>query len=352
MSCHRPAVGIRPARDPRSSPCSPAPRAVRRPPRRPPARPSPRRRRPSGASRRQPPSRRRPRSRAARRRSASRWTGPRTPTTRGSTSPRRRAGTRDAGVDLQILPVLERDARDPDRRRPGRVRDQLPGRDDLRGRRRRADRLGHGDPPAHGPGDRRPGSSAIKRPRDLDGKTYAGFGYPNEEPTLKAVIKADGGKGDFTTVTLDTAAYEALYAKPPTSRSRSRPGKASRPAERGIAAADLQVHRLRLPGLLPGRPRLRPPLADRAAGRRPARSSRPPPAGFEFAADRSRRSAAAILIAQNPGVFDGNPTLPLASQRLPGQRRVPARRRTGNVGRQTLDRVDRATRASSTTRAS
>ena len=56
-------------------------------------------------------------------------------------------------------------------------------------------------------------SSTITRPRELDGKTYAGFGYPNEEPTLKSVIKADGGKGTFTTVTLDTAAYEALYAK-------------------------------------------------------------------------------------------------------------------------------------------
>ena len=56
-------------------------------------------------------------------------------------------------------------------------------------------------------------SSDITRPRQLDGKTYAGFGYPNEEPTLKSVIKADGGKGTFTTVTLDTAAYDALYAK-------------------------------------------------------------------------------------------------------------------------------------------
>ena len=56
-------------------------------------------------------------------------------------------------------------------------------------------------------------SSDIKRPRDLDGRTYAGFGYPNEEPTLKSVIKADGGTGTFKTVTLDTAAYEALYAK-------------------------------------------------------------------------------------------------------------------------------------------
>ena len=29
-------------------------------------------------------------------------------------------------------------------------------------------------------------SSSITRPRDLDGKTYAGFGYPNEVPTLQA----------------------------------------------------------------------------------------------------------------------------------------------------------------------
>ena len=28
-------------------------------------------------------------------------------------------------------------------------------------------------------------SSDITRPRDLDGRTYAGFGYPNEEPTLR-----------------------------------------------------------------------------------------------------------------------------------------------------------------------
>ena len=60
-------------------------------------------------------------------------------------------------------------------------------------------------------------SSPIQRPRDLDGRIYAGFGYPNEVPTLQAVIRADGGTGDFDTVTLDTAAYEALYASAPTS---------------------------------------------------------------------------------------------------------------------------------------
>src|SRR4029079_12178643 len=56
-------------------------------------------------------------------------------------------------------------------------------------------------------------SSSITRPSQLDGKTYAGFGYPNEVPTLKAVIQHDGGSGTFDVVTLDTAAYDALYAK-------------------------------------------------------------------------------------------------------------------------------------------
>jgi ABC-type nitrate/sulfonate/bicarbonate transport system substrate-binding protein len=56
-------------------------------------------------------------------------------------------------------------------------------------------------------------SSEIKRPRDFDGKVYAGFGLPYEEPELKTVIQADGGRGQFTTATLSTAAYEALYAR-------------------------------------------------------------------------------------------------------------------------------------------
>jgi ABC-type nitrate/sulfonate/bicarbonate transport system substrate-binding protein len=56
-------------------------------------------------------------------------------------------------------------------------------------------------------------SSDIKRPRDFDGRVYAGFGLPFEEPQIKTVIRADGGKGEFTTATLSTAAYEALYNK-------------------------------------------------------------------------------------------------------------------------------------------
>lgn len=55
------------------------------------------------------------------------------------------------------------------------------------------------------------GNSAIKSPKNLDGKTYAGFGTPDEGPELKYVIKADGGTGVFKTITLNTTAYEAVY---------------------------------------------------------------------------------------------------------------------------------------------
>jgi ABC-type nitrate/sulfonate/bicarbonate transport system substrate-binding protein len=52
----------------------------------------------------------------------------------------------------------------------------------------------------------------ITSPKDLDGKTYGGFGAAYEVPKMQAVIKDAGGKGDFKTVVLGTAAYEALYA--------------------------------------------------------------------------------------------------------------------------------------------
>jgi ABC-type nitrate/sulfonate/bicarbonate transport system substrate-binding protein len=52
----------------------------------------------------------------------------------------------------------------------------------------------------------------ISRPRDLDGKTYAGFGAPFEEPVISRLIAADGGTGVFDTVTLNTFAYEAVLS--------------------------------------------------------------------------------------------------------------------------------------------
>ena len=55
-------------------------------------------------------------------------------------------------------------------------------------------------------------SGPIQRPRDMDGKTYAGFGLPYEVPQITTVIRADGGKGEIQNVVLNTAAYEALYS--------------------------------------------------------------------------------------------------------------------------------------------
>lgn len=50
----------------------------------------------------------------------------------------------------------------------------------------------------------------IKRPKDLDGLTYAGFGSDWEKALIGTLIRNDGGKGEFETVTLGTSAYEAL----------------------------------------------------------------------------------------------------------------------------------------------
>jgi ABC-type nitrate/sulfonate/bicarbonate transport system substrate-binding protein len=52
----------------------------------------------------------------------------------------------------------------------------------------------------------------ITSPKDLDGKVYGGFGGPGEEPKMRAVIRDAGGQGNFSTVVLGSAAYEALYA--------------------------------------------------------------------------------------------------------------------------------------------
>ncbi|MET8947397.1 ABC transporter substrate-binding protein [Streptomyces sp. NPDC004542] len=52
----------------------------------------------------------------------------------------------------------------------------------------------------------------IRSPKDLDGKTYAGFGAAYEKPLLQKVIRNADGKGDFRSVALNTSAYTALYA--------------------------------------------------------------------------------------------------------------------------------------------
>lgn len=52
--------------------------------------------------------------------------------------------------------------------------------------------------------------SDIRSPKDLDGLTYGGFGSAWENTLISTMIRHDGGKGNFETVTLGTSAYEAL----------------------------------------------------------------------------------------------------------------------------------------------
>jgi ABC-type nitrate/sulfonate/bicarbonate transport system substrate-binding protein len=51
----------------------------------------------------------------------------------------------------------------------------------------------------------------VQTPKDLSGKTYAGFGTPDEGPELSYIIKRAGGTGRFKDVTLSTSAYDAVY---------------------------------------------------------------------------------------------------------------------------------------------
>jgi ABC-type nitrate/sulfonate/bicarbonate transport system substrate-binding protein len=175
----------------------------------------------------------------------------------------------------------------------------------------------------------------ITHPSQLDDKTYAGFGYPNEVPTLTAVIKADGGKGEFTVATLNSAAYEALYNK---QADFTIPFTAWEGVEADLRGIDLRYFQFSDYGF----PEFYQVVlaCDRAwLEREPDAARRFVAAtvrGFEFAAQDSN-AAAAILIAENPGVFDSNKELPAASQRFlvdGGYLLDP----DGKFGTQTLDR--------------
>jgi ABC-type nitrate/sulfonate/bicarbonate transport system substrate-binding protein len=175
----------------------------------------------------------------------------------------------------------------------------------------------------------------LERPRDLDGKTYAGFGYPNEDPTLKFVIKADGGKGSFKTATLDAAAYEALYNHQADFTIPFTAWEGVEAQQRGIKLRYFQFADYGFPEyyqvvLACDRQWLEknPDAAKRFVGATVK--------GFQFAADNAEE-AAAILVSENPGVFDANKELPKASQEFldQGGYLVDA---NGVFGTQTLER--------------
>lgn len=175
----------------------------------------------------------------------------------------------------------------------------------------------------------------LARPRDLDGKTYAGFGYPNEDPTLKFVIKADGGKGEFKTATLDAAAYEALYNHQADFTIPFTAWEGVEAQERGINLRYFQFADYGFPEyyqvvLTCDRQWL---AKDPDAARRFVAAT---VKGFQFAADNADESAA-LLVSENPGVFDANKDLPKASQEFLDQGKYLVDE-NGVFGTQTLER--------------
>jgi ABC-type nitrate/sulfonate/bicarbonate transport system substrate-binding protein len=175
--------------------------------------------------------------------------------------------------------------------------------------------------------------SGITRPRQLDGKTYASFGYANEVPTVRAVIKADGGTGDFKVIVADSTAYEALYAHKADFTIPFLAWEGVEATERGIQLRTFAFTDYGFPDFyqvviacsnawLIGHPD--------AARRFVGATQR----GFALAAS-DPASAASMLIEQNPGVFSTNLKLPQDSARFlaDGGYLVDA---SGQVGRQTL----------------
>ena len=154
-------------------------------------------------------------------------------------------------------------------------------------------------------------SSRFERPRDLDGATYAGFGYPNEVPTVRSVIVADGGAGELEVVTLDSAAYEALYAGRADVTIVFTAWEGVEADLRGIALRTFRFTDYGFPDFyqvllacdarwLDSQPDVARRFVDATVR------------GFEVAA-LDPDSAAAILVSENPGVFDAAPELPLES---------------------------------------
>ena len=77
-------------------------------------------------------------------------------------------------------------------------------------------------------------SSGIIRPAALDGRAYAGFGTPYEEPVIHTVILHDGGiHGNVRTITSNTGGLQALEAKQADYVWIYKDGKRSRPSMTG-----------------------------------------------------------------------------------------------------------------------
>lgn len=172
----------------------------------------------------------------------------------------------------------------------------------------------------------------IASPRDLDGKTYAGFGDAGESASLAEVIRNDGGTGDFETVVLGTSAYEAVYSGEAdfTVSYFAWEGLEAERAGTPMKYFDYTDHGFpdAYAVVIDGNEDWLAENPDRARAFVQALQR-----GYEFAAENPE-AAAQDLIDANPGAFPDE-DLVIESQRILSERYL--RDADGRVGTQTLD---------------
>lgn len=172
----------------------------------------------------------------------------------------------------------------------------------------------------------------LRSPRDLDDKTYAGFGDIGEIQSLEKVIRDDGGTGDFTSVSLGTSAYEAVYSGAADFTTSFVAWEGIEAEHSGMPMRYFDYTDYGVPDaynvVVDGNEDWLRANPDRARAFVQALSR-----GYTFAADHPDE-AARILIDQNPGVFTDE-QLVTDSQRMLADGYM--RDASGRVGPMTLD---------------
>ena len=223
--------------------------------------------------------------------------------------------------------VRDHHARGPDRGRPGGMRDQLPGRADVRCGGRCPGRLGDGDPPAHGAGDRGPclvrhqASERSRRPdlrrlRLPERGAHAACRHQGRR-RLGDVQDRDARHGRVR-----GALREAGRLRDHVHRLGGHRGEPARDR-----APNLRLRELRLPGFLPGRPRLRQRLAGGEARPGP-RIRRGDGSRLRARGRRSGRGGGPAGVPE-PGRLRRQPEPARREPAVPRCRRLPARRERG-----------------------
>ncbi|HUS15347.1 MAG TPA: ABC transporter substrate-binding protein [Chloroflexia bacterium] len=168
--------------------------------------------------------------------------------------------------------------------------------------------------------------SGLDRPAKLEGKRYAGFGTPYEEPVIATMIKRDGGAtGAIQNITTNTGGVQALEAKQADFVWIYKGWEAIQLRHDNVAFNEFPIKDFGVPDYpSPVLITSESLLAERAdLGRRfLAATSR----GFQFAVDQPDAAADVLIAANTPDTFPDKALVHESAQYLAGQYRAEAPR--------------------------